>query len=162
MPKETAINSARADPIRDSDEGGSASEPSGLRRTSPLRILVADDNMQLGEVLVQYFALAGHTAEHAADGMAAWEKVSKDVRHFDVVITDNNMPELNGLELVELLREADYKGRIIVYTSALTSHESEKYRELKVDRILSKGSDAAAVLSAVEALRYRASSQLND
>ena len=138
---------------RDSDKGGPASEPSGLRRTSPLQILFADDNVQLGEVLVQYFTLAGHTAEHAAAGTTAWEKISIDVGHFDVVITDNDMPGLNGLELVELLREADYKGQIIVYTSALTPRESEKYRGLRVDRIFSKGSDAAAVMSAVEALR---------
>lgn len=116
-----------------------------------LRIFCAEDNTILGEIMVRLFTQAGHTVEHAADGLEAWERLSEDVGRFDLLVTDNQMPGLNGLELVELLRQANYRGRIIVHSSSLTPRETESYRVLGVDSIVLKTTPAEVLLGLVKA-----------
>jgi CheY-like chemotaxis protein len=119
----------------------------------PLRVLCVDDNALLGEVMICLFAKAGHWVEHADDGLSAWDKISRDVASFDVVITDHEMPGLKGVELVALLREASYPGGVIVHSSALTGEEIETYRRLGVESIVMKGARADELLAAVGTVR---------
>lgn len=103
--------------------------------------------------MVRLFTQAGHTVEHAADGLEAWERLSQDVGHFDLLVTDNQMPglTLNGLELVELFRQANYRGRIIVHSSSLRPRETESYRVLGVDSIVLKTTPEEVLLDLVKA-----------
>lgn len=127
-----------------------AASPISQAAPRPLRILCADDNAMLGEVMLCLFAAAGHWVEHAGDGLKAWERISRDVANFDVIITDHQMPGLNGLELVELLREANYPGRIVVHTSGLTSETAEQYRTFGAHTFVMKSSRAETLLAAAE------------
>lgn len=117
----------------------------------PLRILCADDNAMLGDMMLCLFSQAGHWVEHAENGLDAWERISADLSNFDVVLTDHQMPGLTGLELVELLRESKFRGRIVVHTSALTAAELERYRALGVAEIVIKSARAEQLLMAVAA-----------
>jgi len=134
------------------DDAAGPSSPTHAPRPRSLKIIYADDNIQLGDVVTQLFKHVGHTAEHAADGLAAWERISADLEHFDVVITDNAMPKLNGVQLVGMLREANYGGRIIVHSSALRESEMQSYRRLRVDRIVPKDAHPFSIVHAVRDL----------
>lgn len=125
--------------------------PSAASR--PLHILAVDDDTPVGRMLVLMLAQAGHTCEHVSDGLAAWDKLSADLGYFDVVLTDHEMPNLTGLELVQLLREADYRGRIIVHCSALEPQDAEGYRRFHVAAILEKPTDVREIAQAVHASR---------
>lgn len=115
----------------------------------PLRILAVDDHRPIGDLLVQLLMRAGHACEHVSDGLIAWDKLSADLNHFDVVITDHEVPGLTGLDLVQLLREANYHGRIIVHCSSLEVRETENYRRFEVAAILAKPVDVEKLLRAV-------------
>lgn len=117
---------------------------------NPRRILCADDNTAIGDILVRLFSTAGHSVEHVADGLEAWERLSANIGHFDVLVTDNQMPGLNGLELVELLRQTDFLGRIIVHSGSLSAKEVAGYRALRVDSIVAKATQAEELLGIVE------------
>ena len=117
----------------------------------PLRILCADDNAMLGNMLLCLFSQAGHWVEHVGNGLDAWERISADASNFDVVLTDHQMPGLTGLELVELLSQAKFPGRIVVHTSALNSAELERYRALGVSEVVIKSARADQLLAAVSA-----------
>lgn len=121
-----------------------------MGRNHPLRILCADDNAILGNVMLCFFAKAGHWVEHVNDGLRAWDRLSQDLTNFDVVVTDHQMPGLTGLELVELLRQANYSGRIVVHSSSLKHEEIEAYRGLGVASIVQKAARADELLTAVE------------
>ena len=125
--------------------------PKPRAQNHPLHILCADDDVMFGDLMVQFLATAGHAAEHVADGLEAWERISQDISRFDVVITDHQMPGLNGLELVELLRQADYRGRIVVQSGSLNAQEIAGYRALGVDAVVAKATSTAELLRAVEA-----------
>ena len=55
------------------------------------------------------------TASNGKEGLKAWEE-----SHPDVIISDIDMPVMNGFEMVERIRETD-GDVIIIFTSALTS-----------------------------------------
>jgi CheY-like chemotaxis protein len=105
--------------------------------TRPLRILYADDVRELRDVARIALGREGHTVECAADGDLALACFRSD-RSFDLVITDHHMPNVNGLEFVTRLREYDFPGRIMVFSSELGELVARQYEALKVDRILYK------------------------
>ena len=74
-------------------------EPS--RSVAKLNVLVVDDNDCIREVLTALLSHKGHRCESAANGREAIEKVAQD--HFDVVITDVCMPEMDGITLTREL-----------------------------------------------------------
>lgn len=115
----------------------------------PLRVLCADDNAMLGDVMLCLLARAGYWVEHVEDGLKAWDRIAPDVRNFDVVVTDHQMPTLNGLELVELLRQASFPGRIVVYSSSLTPSLLDRYRAFGVTSFVTKASRSDELLGAI-------------
>ncbi len=81
---------------------------------------------------------AGHQVESVADGQEAWDRLSANPADYDFVVTDHQMPNLSGLELVEKLRATGFAGKIIIQTCQLTAPEEDAFRALAVDRILRK------------------------
>ena len=115
----------------------------------PLRILCVEDQEILGDVMLCLLSQAGHWVEQVSDGFDAWDKISHDLANFDLVITGHLMPRLNGLEFVEVLREADFPGRIILYTAGVSPEVAARYRALGVRSIVVKSSRAEDLLAAV-------------
>lgn len=126
-----------------------SSAPGGMTARRQ-RILCAEDNPQLGDILVRLFSRAGHEVRHAANGREAWEVLARDIDAFDLVVTDNQMPELGGLDLVGLLRQARFPGRIVVYSSSLNDRVRARYELLGVNCFVEKSAVPAQLLAAVE------------
>ena len=66
------------------------------------RILVVDDEKQILETVTEMLRLAGYTVDGAVDGLDALQQVSK--HQYQLIISDINMPKMNGITLVESLR----------------------------------------------------------
>jgi two-component system sensor histidine kinase and response regulator WspE len=66
------------------------------------RVLVADDSITVREVERQLLRRLGHDVEVAVDGMDAWNQLCAGT--FDLLVTDVDMPRMNGIELVRMLR----------------------------------------------------------
>lgn len=110
---------------------------SAWKPVRPLRILYADDMPEMRALARIALGREGHDVECAADGELALAHFRTD-GDFDLVITDHHMPNLNGLELVTRLRELDFPGRIMVFSSELSELVARQYHALRVDRILYK------------------------
>ena len=74
--------------------------------TSPLRILVIDDYRANRLLLTKQLGYLGHQVSEAADGLEGMECWQREPR-FDVVITDCNMPRMNGYQVAKAIREAE-------------------------------------------------------
>lgn len=72
---------------------------------SPKTALIAEDNAALRRVIGFALRGSGFEVTSAADGALAWE--AAEHQSFDLVITDQQMPNLNGLDLVVKLRESE-------------------------------------------------------
>lgn len=129
---------------------GNADIPSSptVARAS-LKILCAEDDASLGTMLSFALARQGHTVAVAKDGREALEKIEADGLGFDLVVTDNEMPNVDGLGLVKRLREIKYPCKIIVHSSELKPRDVTLYRNLGVDLILQKPVPLIAFITAV-------------
>jgi len=114
------------------------------------RVLCVDDQPAVREVITAFLSNAGYNAESAVDGQDAWNKISPDLDAFKLVITDCQMPFLTGLELVKLLRQRNFPGRIIVFSSGLDDALTAEFLALGVDAIVPKGTSAAYLLLTVQ------------
>ena len=77
-------------------------------------ILIVDDNPEQVEILSELVSELGHTAYTAADGELALQLFQE--RAIDLVITDIKMPRMDGMTLLEKIRQRDPKVRVIVVT----------------------------------------------
>ena len=69
------------------------------------RILLCDDEYHILRASEIKFSRAGYDVTCASDGQEAWETITSAEEPFDMVITDYQMPRLDGLGLVARLRE---------------------------------------------------------
>jgi CheY-like chemotaxis protein len=85
------------------------------------RILVAEDEADIRELLRLALTAAGYEIETAADGGAAWELAA--ARPPDLVVTDLRMPAMDGLELIRALRSQPALSRtpVILFTAYVSS-----------------------------------------
>jgi CheY-like chemotaxis protein len=119
----------------------------------PLRVLCADDNALVLDMLAKVLASAGHHVEVATDGRAAVTRVAKDPDYFHLIVTDTRMPRLDGFGVVQEARSAGYRGKIIVFANSLSPEDRQRYRELRVDRVIDKPGKAGELVGAVSELR---------
>jgi len=105
-----------------------AAEPRGPRR----RILVVDDSLTVRELERKLLTHHGYEVEIALDGMDAWNAVRS--APFDLVITDVDMPRMDGIELVSrITRDPQLKSTPVMIVS---------YKDREDDR--RRGLDAGA------------------
>ena len=83
----------------------------------PHRILVVDDEQIIRDSISFVLKKEGYTIEEAPNGKVAFDKISEEP--FDVVITDIEMPVMNGLELIKAVKDSgEYRGLPIIVVSS--------------------------------------------
>lgn len=80
-------------------------------------ILLADDNVAVRVLCATALLRTGYQVDTAADGVTAWKKLND--RLFDLLITDNDMPEMSGIELLERLAATQMPVRVIMISGNL-------------------------------------------
>ncbi|MFP4269346.1 MAG: ATP-binding protein [Alphaproteobacteria bacterium] len=111
-----------------------------------LDVLVADDHEVNRRVIERLLTQAGHRTELVADGAAALAAVERS--HFDVVVLDLNMPELDGIDVARRLTATDAdRPRLIALTADATAKTREACAEAGFDAYLTKPVDGAGLLA---------------
>jgi CheY-like chemotaxis protein len=85
------------------------------------RILIVDDNPAMAKVISFNLGAAGYETVVASDGQVAWEVLQQE--HFDFLVTDYQMPRMDGRTLVRTIRENSRYRRLPVIM--LTAKELE-------------------------------------
>jgi DNA-binding response OmpR family regulator len=83
----------------------------------PRRILVVNDDNDTRQLSVDVLASVGYEVDAAVDGAAGWEALKAN--HYDLLITDNKMPKMTGVELIEKVRLTRVGLPVIMATSSL-------------------------------------------
>jgi two-component system NtrC family sensor kinase len=86
----------------------------------PMRVLLAEDSVTTRTALAGMLSSWGFDVCQAVDGLQAWNSFEKEV--FPIVLTDWQMPEVDGLELIRRIRAKEDTG--FVYTILLTARSS--------------------------------------
>lgn len=123
-----------------------------------IRVMITDDHSMIREGLKQLLELDGEfeVIEEACDGIECIKKLKKITP--DVLLLDINMPNMNGLEVLEKIKELKIKVKVLV----LTVHNEVEYLlrtvDIGVNGYLLKDSESAelkkAILSVVNGEDY--------
>ena len=91
-------------------------------------ILAVDDSASMRQMVAFTLKSAGYTVVEAVDGQDAWEKANGSaVRDFDLVLTDQNMPNMDGISLTRKLRgNPKYAGTPILILTTESSDEMKQ------------------------------------
>ncbi len=102
---------------------------------------MVDDSITVREVEREMLLSRGYQVEVAIDGQEAWNAIRSDV-DFDLVVTDIDMPRMNGFELVQLIKEDPVLTAIPVIIVSYKDREEDREKGLEVgaDYYLTKGS----------------------
>ena len=100
-----------------------------IAKLKTVRILFVEDEEDLCKIIGDTLSKLQANFETAHNGAIALEKLKESIDDFDLVVTDINMPVMNGLELIKAIRE-DLKSDIkVVIMSAHTEPEYIKSAE---------------------------------
>ncbi|MHB8622766.1 MAG: response regulator [Sulfuricaulis sp.] len=117
------------------------------------RILLADDDAELCEMLTQYLAAEGFTVESVNDGEAALTKAQAG--KYDLVILDVMMPRLNGLDVLRTLRTKSLIP-VLMLTARGEDVDSIVGLELGADDYLAKPCNPRVLVARIRAILRRA------
>ena len=115
-------------------------------------VLVVDDEKMVRISLSVTLNGPLYAVETADDGDTALEKIRLKPGHYDLVVTDHNMQRINGIELVEHLKQSGFAGKIVVLTGYMSRQDEEIYRTIGVDRIMYKPCDPVELRNTVREL----------
>jgi len=119
-----------------SQAGEPGSAPIHRELCPPPRILVVEDDRDLRQINAIVLNHAGYTVDVAEDGAAAWEALNAN--SYDLLITDNNIPKVSGIELFKKLRAARMALPIIMATATLPKEDFTRYPWLQPTATLLK------------------------
>lgn len=122
----------------------------------PHRILIAEDEPGLLDVLVQLFEHAGFETVGAPDGLAGLQAFERG--HFDLVILDVMMPKIDGFALCEAIR-AKSAVPIMVLTALSAEDDQLRAFRLLADDYVTKPFSLPVLLERARALLRRASAK---
>ncbi|MDB6057062.1 MAG: DNA-binding response regulator [Verrucomicrobiales bacterium] len=111
-------------------------------------ILLVDDDVGLLELNEEVLSASGYQVTTAADGALAWEALQGF--GFDLLITDNNMPNTTGLELLEKMFDAGIATPVIMATGTYPEEAIAAKPWLEPSAVLSKPYTMHQLLAAVE------------
>ncbi len=82
----------------------------------PATILLVEDDAPIAEVMQVVLEEEGHRVILARDGVAALEQIQQD--GFDLMVTDNMLPQIQGVELIDYMHDHPALATPVILTSA--------------------------------------------
>ena len=114
----------------------------------PGRILVVEDEPNIRQINTAALIHSGYHVDAAEDGAAAWEALNAD--SYDLMITDNKMPRLTGMELLKKLYASRMALPVIMTTGELPTEEFTRYPWLQPAATLLKPYTSEEMLRTVQ------------
>jgi len=116
------------------------------------RILIIEDEVKIQEILTEFLQENGYNVDNACDGVAGITKF--DEGKYDLILLDIMMPKIDGLAVLELIREKSNVPVILI-----TAMETEDYQikgfDLKADDYITKPFSMNLVIRRIEAILRR-------
>jgi CheY-like chemotaxis protein len=118
-----------------------------------LKILVADDEPQVLEIVSRKLRENGYDVIVAADGIEAWARIQSESP--DIILLDVNMPRRDGFTVLEDLRKDPPKGKwqpVIIVSARSELADFRQGRDLHADHYLAKPCAMADILKAIRTM----------
>jgi CheY-like chemotaxis protein len=120
--------------------------------TEALRILAVDNEPSVTCSLRYIFNRPRYELAAVENGDAALARLDASGENYDVIIVDQKMPHMSGLQLVEQLRNRGVDSKIMVLSADISAEVRAAYERMDVHLMFPKPFDIGAIRSAVERL----------
>lgn len=124
-----------------------------------MKLLIVEDDQQLQQMFIRILTKHGYSAVGVSNGQLALDALDKD--YFDLIITDIMMPEMDGFELVQQLRDVGNKIPILMITAKDAFDDMSLGFRYGVDDYMVKPINVNEMVLRVKALLRRAQ-MIND
>jgi PAS domain S-box-containing protein len=119
---------------------------------TPLRVLLAEDNVVNQRLAVRLLEKEGHTVVVAGDGAKALEALERQA--FDLILMDVQMPIMDGVETTAAIRKLEQSNGAHIPIVAMTAHamagDRQKFLSLGMDGYVSKPIHSADLFDTIE------------
>ena len=122
----------------------------------PCRILLVDDDRGIRQLYADVLARCGYRVDTAQDGASGWRALNAG--RYDLLITDNTMPGVTGLDLIKKLRSEDMALPVILASGTVPTEELNRCPWLQLDAVLPKPFSIEELLETVRAVLRAADS----
>jgi len=133
-----------------------AGEPASASLQCPVNfhhsILVVEDDGDIRRLNAEVLIHSGYHVDAAADGAAAWRALGTN--NYDLMITDNHMPKLTGVDLLKKLHSAHMAMPVIMATGTLPTWEFALHPWLLPAAVLLKPYTAGELLETVRVILH--------
>ena len=106
-----------------------------------MRILLVEDNLDLGDAVESKLRLAGHSVQWARDGLTALRRGLDET--WDALVLDINLPGKDGFSVIRELRAAGLEAPVLVMTARAEIEDKIDMLDLGADDYLVKLSTCA-------------------
>lgn len=117
---------------------------------APLRILAVDNEPAVTLSLRYVFSDPRYELACVDSGPAALARLDANADMYDVIIVDEKMPHMTGVELVGAIQKRGIKGKIVVVSAHLNTAICEAYKRLGVHVLFSKPFNVDELRTAVD------------
>ena len=114
-------------------------------------VLIVDDEKLLVRTLSNALRERGYEPAVAHTGEQA-EKLLKSGKRFDLVLLDNRLPKMSGLDVLKTMRAERIGGKVIMMTAYDSKEVKAEARKLEVDRYVKKPFDLTKMLGEIDGL----------
>lgn len=124
-----------------------------IKLESARRILVVDDDPALAAVLKYHLERYNYFVTVCQDGLDAWNVLNNSNNQFDLMITDHQMPKINGLELCEMIRWEHLRPELTIFLVTEKSLELDLQSiqsHLGINQIISRPFSPSDLISRVD------------
>lgn len=121
-----------------------------------MTILYAEDERMIADIVCEILTDRGHDVHHFPDGAAAAAAADGGFA-FDLLLSDFNMPELDGISLASRLRRSRPELPVVIMTGNLTETLAERLRHVEGAEVhlIQKPASIHLMLSVIEAAAPR-------
>ncbi|MEQ1723815.1 MAG: response regulator [Pseudobdellovibrio sp.] len=110
-----------------------------MKKLIGLSILVAEDEAELRDVIVDQLLYNGATVEGVSNGAEAWDSIQN--KKFDIVLSDSRMPGVNGIELIKKIHQMNSTKPIVFLCTGFSDLTLSEVKKIGVAEVFSKPFD---------------------
>jgi len=125
-----------------------------------MKVLLAEDDRDFGNILSQYVSINGFDVKLARDGNEAWEMFSQEKP--DICVLDVMMPEMDGFTLGEKIKKANPDVPLIFLTAKSLKEDIVRGLKIGADDYITKPFDPEVLILRINNILKRAYSSSND
>lgn len=122
-----------------------------------MKLLLVEDDESHAQFIISGLKQAGHTVDHAKDGMDGLFLATEE--KYDVMIVDRMVPKLDGLAIIQALRSSNNKTPVLILSSLAKVEERIKGLKAGGDDYLTKPFEFGELMARIEALVRRNSNE---